>query len=322
MRKKHLIINGTGLLGKALSRLLYEQEPDASVVATYRSDEQKPEGSHFRLLDIRDAEAVSNVINTSQPDVVFDFATLDSVSYTWSHPKETIDININGTINLFESVRAYSEKTGKTPRIIVCGSGEEYGRTGFSKLPLSEDAYGRPNNIYGATKECQRMLAKLYAKAYAMDIVIMRIFNEISNDQSDLFSISNFAHQFAKMEKGIQKPELEVGTISNVRCFTDSRDIARAMVLAAEKGTTGEIYNVANSVPHSLSDVIAILENLTGIHAELKADRNRIRPIDAPAITADIRKIKADTGWEPEIPLEQTVRELLEYWRDFERKHA
>ena len=320
MGKTYLIINGTGLLGRALFSLLSNQKEQASVILTCRNEEQKPEGDHFRIADIRNSDELNAVIAECRPDVIYDFATQDSVSYTWSYPKETIDVNINGTINLLEAVRSYSDDTDNHPRIIFCGSGEEYGRTGFSKLPLSEESYGRPNNIYGATKECQRMLAKLYAKAYGMDIVIMRIFNEISNDQSDLFSISNFAHQFARMEKGIQEPVLEAGNISNIRCFTDSRDIARAMVLVAEKGKSGEVYNVANSAPHSLSDVISILEDLTGIKAELKADAKRIRPIDAPAITADITKIKHDIGWEPEIPLEQTVTELLQYWKDFESR--
>lgn len=218
-----------------------------------------------------------------------------------------MDTNVIGTINLLNAVRDYSPSS----RLVIGGSGEEYGRLSFSELPAKEDTTINPINIYGATKACQTMFAKLYHQVFGLDIVIVRTFYEISSMQDDNFAVSSFCKQFAEIKAGKREPVIHAGKLNNVRDFTDVDDLVRAFELVAEKGRSGEIYNAARGQDVSLMDIIAILEKLTGIKVSAICDSDRVRPMDAPATYADVNKIFSDTGWKAEIPIEKTVEEML-----------
>ena len=289
-------------------------KPDTeTVIATKLPSEDRYEWEKLQWynLDVRSESDVNRVVSSSDADVIFDLATQDSVGYAWKEPIETIDINVTGTINVLNAVRDFSPDT----RLIIAGSGEEYGRMDFSDLPLHEEINPQPNNIYGASKACQTMFAKLYHQAFGLDIIVLRTFYETSALQDDRYAVSSFCRQFAEIEAGIKQPFLKTGNLNTIRDFTDVEDLVRAFDAVAEKGTSGEVYNAARGKATSLLDIIRILENLTGIQVEIKADATRFRPIDAPAVAADVQKIETDCGWKAEIPLEQTIEKLLIQWR-------
>ena len=310
---RYLIIGGTSVFGEGLADRLLAKPDTETVIATKLPSEARYEREklHWHDLDVRLEADVNRIVSSSAADVIFDLATQDSVGYAWKEPIETVDINVAGTINVLNSVRDFSPDT----RLIIAGSGEEYGRMDFSDLPLHEEITPRPNNIYGASKACQTMFARLYHQAFGLDILVLRTFYETSALQDDRYAVSSFCRQFAEMEAGIKEPVLKTGNLNNIRDFTDVEDLVKAFDAVAEKGKSGEVYNAAKGKPTALLDIIRILENLTGIQVKIEADSCRFRPIDAPAVVADVHKIEADCGWKAEIPMEQTIEKLLIHWR-------
>ncbi len=312
---KYLIIGGTRIFGEPLIDLILTSNPSDKILATYRAGEKYFERDRLSWteLDVRDTNEMDKVVEMADADVIYHFATQDSVGYAWEHPVETVDINVVGTINLLNAVKKLP--TAKTTRIVIGGSGEEYGRIAFSDLPMREDVRPNPVNIFGATKACQTMFARLYVQAYDMDIVILRTFNETSEKQDERFSISSFCRQFVAIERGQQKPVIYIGNVHNRRDFTDVYDLSKAFQLVGLKGKKGEIYNAARGKGISLKEIVEILEKLTGIQVELRMDNERVRPIDIPAAIANILKIERDTGWKASIPIEETLKRMLERWR-------
>lgn len=310
---RYLIIGGTSVFGERLVDLLLAKENTDLVVATSLLGEDKYSRNKliWKELDLRDVELTNRVVKESLADVIFDFATQNSVGYSWDHPTETVDINVVGTINLLNAVRDFSEKS----RLVIGGSGEEYGKLAFSELPVKEETNPNPNNIYGATKACQTMFAKLYHQAFGMDIVVLRTFYETSVDQDERFAISSFCKQFAEIEKGIKKPIIDAGNVCNIRDFTDVTDIVSAFDLVSQYGKSGEIYNAARGKAITLLDIIKILTDITGIETEIKMNSIRVRPMDSPAMVANVQKIKEDCGWTAKRPIEETIGGILEYWR-------
>ena len=310
---RYLIVGGTSIFGEGLiDRLLTKDDTDV-IIATRLDDENEFHRNRlaWRVFDIRNVDETNALVKESEPDLIFDFATQDSVGYSWNNPAETVDINVGGTINLLNAVRDYSPKA----RLVIGGSGEEYGRMEFSELPVRETVNPLPNNIYGATKACQTMFAKLYNQAFDLDIVVLRTFYETSSKQDEKFAVSSFCKQFAEIESGKAEPVLHTGNLNNIRDFTDVKDLVRAFEAVADKGKKGEVYNAARGEATTLLDIIRILEKLTGVKVDIHMDADRVRPMDSPAAVADINKIAKDCGWKAEIPIEDTVKELLDFWR-------
>lgn len=310
---RYLIIGGTSIFGSGLIDLLLSKESTEFVAATKLPDENKSVDAKLTWLDldVRDADEVGKIVGETEPNVIFDFATQDSVGYAWKNPAETVDINVIGTINLLNAVRDHCPRA----RLVIGGSGEEYGMLGFSSLPAKETAKPHPCNIYGATKACQTMFAKLYHQAFGLDIIVLRTFYETSIHQDERFAVSSFCKQFAEIQAGLREPVLYSGNVNNIRDFTDVDDLVRAFDQAAEKGTGGEVYNAGNGKSTSLLDIVHILESLTGVSVEIKMSAERVRPIDSPSIYADIEKLKNDTGWTPKISVEEMVNKLLLFWK-------
>ena len=310
---RYLIVGGTSIFGVGIiDQLIVEPETEI-IIATNLPNEVifERRKMEWRELDLRNVEETNRIIKEAQADVIFDLATQDSVGYSWSNPTETVDVNVIGTINLLNAVRDYSAKS----RVVMGGSGEEYGNLTFSNLPAKENANPIPNNIYGATKVCQTMFAKLYYQAYGLDIIVLRTFYETSTQQDDRFAISNFCKQFAEIEKGKRAPVVYTGNLNIIRDFTDVDDLTRAFIIIAKNGKSGEVYNAARGQGTTLLDVVRILERLTNIKVKIRVDSKRVRPMDSAAVVADIDKIKKDTGWEPVISREVTIKKILNYWR-------
>lgn len=306
--KKVLIIGGAGFVGGYLSEILIEN--GFEVHSTCLPDEKikNPECKAHNL-DILDKNQISAVLDEVKPDVIYHLAAQSSVALSWKNPQLTVDINIKGTLNVLDSLR----DSGLDSRIILIGSGEEYGY--IQHCPVSEEETLRPGNIYAATKACQSMIGNIYARAYKMDIVMVRAFNHIGAGQLPQFVVSDFCKQVAEIEKGLKAPEMRVGNLDARRDFTDVRDVVRAYMLLGEKGKSGELYNVGSGKARAIRKILDIIISQSTEDIKITVDPERLRPSDIPVIEADISRITADTGWKPEIPIEETIKNTLDYWR-------
>ena len=307
---KALIIGGAGFVGGYLIREL--ASAGAEVHATCLPSESIKEACAVHTLDIMKAEDISALIAEVSPDVVFHLAAQSSVAVSWRKPQFTAEINVVGSINVLEAVRA-AEK--KDIRVIMIGTGEEYGFIREGACPLSESEPLNPGNIYAATKACQEMISRIYVRAYKMDIVMVRAFNHSGPAQSEIFVISDFCRQIAEAEKGMRPPEMKVGNLSAMRDFTDVRDVVRAYRLLAEKGVSGKVYNIGRGKAVEIQYILDTALSLSEADITVTQDPARMRASDIPMIEPDVSQIYADTGWKAEITMEQTIADTLGWWR-------
>lgn len=312
---KALIIGGAGFVGGYLARYLLTLGYE-TVVTRMSLDQEAAVGAAVYELDILDLEAVRMVLKETQPDVVFHLAAQSSVAVSWENPQLTADVNIKGSINVLEGIRSLE----KRPRVLLVGSGEEYGRILPEELPVCETNPVRPCNIYAAAKACQNMMGRIYAQAYGLDIMMVRAFNHIGPKQAPVFVAADFCRQAAQIEAGKKEAVIKVGNLSVRRDFTDVRDIVRAYVLLAEKGQAGETYNVGSGHAVEIGDMLQMVleRSMAGIRVE--TDQQKLRPADVPVIEADIRKLQETTGWRPDITLEQTIADMLDDCRRLARE--
>lgn len=262
-------------------------------------------------LDILEESSIKELLLRFRPDYIFHLAAQSSVAVSWKKPALTVDINIKGCINLLEAVRAAEI----SPRILFIGSSEEYGYAANRPEPVDESVRPEPANIYAVSKLTQNMIGELYCKAYGMDIISVRAFNHIGPGQIPQFVVADFCYQASEIAKGNREPVIRVGNLAAKRDFTDVRDIVRAYALLAEKGKSGETYNVGSGQAVSIQSVLHKIIELSGADIQIEIDKDRFRPVDVPFIEADVSKLKNDTGWERLISLEATIKEILLYWK-------
>lgn len=309
---RSLIIGATSFSGKHMCEFLRNKGQEfVGTVLDIQEASDKDLAYHLVEMDLRNLPAIVRVLKEVQPQYIFNFAAQSSVELAWKNPGMTVEVNVNGALNLFQAIR----QAQIDPTVILIGAGEEYGRVDFNQLPTSEVQRLAPGNIYAATKACQTMMAQIYHKAYGLKLIVARTFNIIGPGQSDHFAVSNFCHQAALIEKGTVEPVLHVGNMNIERDFTDIRDVARAYWMLAEKGVSGEVYNVGRGEAMAIRTVVEQIQKQLGARFSLQVDRDRLRPIDTPKIQSSIQKIHEDVGWEPEISMEKTVRDMLNYWR-------
>ena len=308
---KALVIGGGGFVGPYLVRHLTDDCGYEVTVTKTEKEQLVMDNAVVKNLDILDIGQIVGLLKAEQPDYIFHLAAQSSVAYSWKNPTLTIDVNIKGCVNLLDAVRQLDKK----PRVLLIGSGEEYGHIKEGECPIVEDNTVRPGNIYAATKACQNMLGKIYADAYGLDVIMVRAFNHIGPNQLPMFVVADFCKQVADIEKGIQPPVIKVGNLSAKRDFTDVRDVVKAYALLVEHGRRGETYNVGTGHAIAISQILDEIVAMSDTAIEVKVDENKLRPVDVPIIEPDIDKIKSEVGWQPVISLEQTLRETLEHWR-------
>lgn len=262
-------------------------------------------------IDLLDAWAVKRVIACVRPDRVFHLAAQSFVPTSWHAPAETMQVNAVGQINLFESIRA----EGLDPSIQIAGSSEEYGLVHPDEVPMKETNPLRPLSPYAVSKVAQEMLAWQYHRSYGLRAVVTRGFNHTGPRRGDVFVTSSFARQIAEIELGRRPPIVYVGDLNSKRDWTDVRDTVRGYWLALEKGVPGEVYNVGSGVTRSVGEMLDLLLSLSKAKIDVKVDQSRLRPSDVTILWADATKFKQQTGWEPQIPFEKTMADLLDYWR-------
>lgn len=307
---KALIIGGAGFVGGYLINELLSNGWE--VHATCLESEKISENCTVHTLNILDKNNIIKIFNNISPDIIYHLAAQSSVSVSWKKPQLTAEINVIGSLNVLESLR---ETNKKDIRLIMIGSGEEYGYIRPEACPLSESEPLHPGNIYAATKACQEMIGEIYVRAYGLDIIMVRAFNHSGPKQSSTFVISDFCKQIAEIENGKKIPEICVGNLSAMRDFTDVRDIVRSYRLLADKGMSGKIYNIGRGRAVSIQYILDTALSLANTDIQVKNDPERMRASDIPIIEPDVSGIFADTGWKAEITVEQTIEDTLNYWR-------
>ncbi|MBR5420819.1 MAG: GDP-mannose 4,6-dehydratase [Lachnospiraceae bacterium] len=308
--KKALIIGAAGFVGRYLAEHLAEKGREVAVTKL-PSETLPPMPGSVHDLNILDKESIVELLFALRPDEIYHLAAQSSVSVAWRNPQLTIDVNVKGAVNLLEALRELFYK----PRVVLVGSGEEYGHIRPEDTPIAEGTLLDPGNIYAATKACQNMLGRIYAEAYDLELVMVRAFNHIGPGQSPIFVVSDFCKQVTDIEKGLKEPVMYVGNLSARRDFTDVRDVVRAYALLAEKGKAGETYNVGSGHAVEIRQILDTIISRSDVQIRVETDPAKIRPVDVPVIEADIRKLSEATGWAPAIPLEQTIDEILTDWR-------
>ena len=306
---KALIIGGAGFVGGYLIREL--RSAGWEVSATCLENENITEECTVRTLDILKKDDIQPLLEELAPDVIYHLAAQSSVALSWKRPQLTAEINVVGTINVLEAVK----DSGIKARTILIGSGEEYGYIRPDACPLKETEPLLPGNIYAATKACQGMLGEIYARAYKMDIVMVRAFNHSGPAQLPIFVISDFCKQIAEAEKGLREPGMKVGNLSAKRDFTDVRDVVRAYRLLGEKGVSGRTYNIGRGKAVEVRYILDTALKMAKVPINVTSDPARMRASDIPVIEPDTSLVFADTGWRAEISMEQTIADTLDHWR-------
>jgi len=306
-----MIIGAAGFVGPYLAKAI-KHYMNCEVVATKLPNE-KVSIPEARMIDLNilDSDQIASVLNDERPDYIFHLAAQSSVALSWKKPALTVDINIKGALNLLDTIRTLSF----SPRVLIVGSGEEYGHIKEDQVPIREDTALHPGNVYAVTKATQNMMATIYAQAYGLNLIMTRSFNHIGPKQIPQFVIADFCSQVVKIEKGQQEPVIRVGNLSAKRDFTDVRDVVRAYTLLVQYGRPGETYNVGSGKAIAIQDVLNLILTKTDKKIAVEVDPNKLRPVDVPIIEADTSKIFNDTGWKPEISMDQTIEETLDYWR-------
>ena len=309
---KALIIGASGFVGPYLVEEVRNSLFCEVITTTSRKIGKLGIGEDKTVnLNIRDKEQISRILFSEKPDYIFHLAAQSSVALSWRDPKSTVDINIIGAINLINAV----QQSGYTPRVLIAGSGEEYGRVRENDIPIKESAALSPGNVYAVTKACQNMMASIYSRAYALPLVMTRSFNHIGPGQSRQFVVADFCSQVVEIEQGKRDRVIRVGNLSAKRDFTDVRDVVKAYCRLIQYGKSGETYNVGSGRAISIQEILDIILSQTTANVIIENDPARLRPVDVPIIEADISKIYKDTGWKPTISLPQTITDTLQYWR-------
>jgi GDP-4-dehydro-6-deoxy-D-mannose reductase len=311
-----LITGFTGFVGSHLAEYLVARE-DVEVFGTHRWRSRMDNVEHLRdrvrfvECDLRDPGAVRRVLRDVRPERIFHLAAQSYVPTSWLTPVETLSVNVLGQLNLFEAMR----ELDLPARIHIAGSSEEYGLVLPDEIPIREDSPLRPLSPYAVSKVAQDMLAYQYWQSYRFHVVRTRGFNHTGPRRGEVFVTSNFARQIAQIEKGVREPVVSVGNLDSVRDFTDVRDMVRAYWLSLERGTPGDVYNICSGRGYTARQVLDILLDLAQVKVTVQEDPARMRPSDVTLLVGDCSKFRSATGWQPTIPFEVTLKDLLEHWR-------
>ena len=312
-----LITGVTGFAGSHLADYLLAEQPEVEIFGTRRWRSRMENIEHLegrlqlRECDLRDPAAIQGVLAEVRPDYIFHLAAQSFVPASWRAPSETLMTNILGQTNIFEAVRVLE----LDPVIQIAGSSEEYGLVLPDEVPIKETNPLRPLSPYAVSKVAQDLLAYQYFRSYGLKTVRTRGFNHTGPRRGEVFVTSNFAKQIASIEAGLREPVIRVGNLDAQRDFTDVRDIVRAYWLAVSEATPGEVYNLASGRAVTIRELLDRLLVLSDTEVEVQVDPDRLRPSDVEILLGDYSKFRSDTGWEPSIPLEQTLKDTLDYWR-------
>ncbi len=261
--------------------------------------------------DLTDAETVRSALARIRPDAIFHLAAQASVAQSWADPAQTLLVNQLSQLNLIQALLALDLR----PRLLVCGSNEEYGIVHADELPIRETNPLRPANPYAVSKVAQDLMGLQYFQSHQLPIVRVRPFNHIGPGQSPVYVVPSIARQIAAIEADQTPPVLKTGDPSARRDFTDVRDIVRGYVDLLERGTPGEVYNLGSGCDLAIQDVIGLFLTLSRRPIRHEIDPALIRPIDVPVSVCDASKARTAVGWQPQIPIRESLANVLDEWR-------
>lgn len=279
----------------------------AALAAISGGEGLKERLASYRALDITDERAMAAAVREIAPDAVVHLAAQSSGAASLLDPVGTYRVNALGSLHLLEAARTGAP--GAT--VLLVGSADAYG-SGASGSLIREDAPLRPANPYGLSKAAEDALGDLYAATYGTHVVRTRTFSHTGPGQRPQFALAAFAEQIARVDAGLQPPEIRVGNLDTVREYGDVRDVVAAYRLLVEHGEPGEAYNVCTGEGHRLRDLLDRLLSLAGVRATVVSDPSRVRSRDVDHVVGDPAKIRARTGWTPRVPLERTLTDLYQ----------
>lgn len=320
MKKRVLITGITGFAGSHLMDYLlentdYEVYGMKRVNSSLRNIHHALERITLLDADLLDETSLIRLLQKVQPDQIYHLGALSWVSPSWNMPAVYMQTNAIGTINLFEAMRV----TGCKARVLTSATPEEFGDVPKELLPITEETRIKPINPYAASKAAQDMVCITYHESYGIDIVRTRAFNHEGPRRDKHGAIASFAYQIARIEAGLQKPVIQVGNLSATRNFTDVRDTVRAYYLAMEKGVEGELYLIGTDQIYTMEQVLHMLISLSSKANDIKVevDPARVRPTELMTFIGNYSKFKDISGWEIRYSLDETLKSVLTYWRNF-----
>lgn len=334
MATKALITGITGMVGSHLADfLLSETDWDVYGVCRWRSPldnvshlldrVNKKDRVFFEYADLNDQMSLLRVIQNTKPEYVFHLAAQSYPQTSFTAPIDTLNTNILGTCRLLEAIHSVMEQyEAYKPVIHVCASSEVFGKIPADKKPedgINEDCPFHPASPYAISKVGTDLVGRYYAEAFGMTVMTTRMFTHTGPRRGDVFHESTFAKQIAMIEAGMIEPVVKVGNLNSLRTYADVRDAVKAYYIMVTKNpVAGEYYNIGGTYTCEVEDTLKALINMSPMKDKIKVevDPERLRPIDADLQVPDCRKFKEHTGWEPVIPFEKTMEDLLNYWRD------
>tara|TARA_Y100000992_G_scaffold169903_1_gene114200 strand:+ start:524 stop:1534 length:1011 start_codon:yes stop_codon:yes gene_type:complete len=329
---KAFITGITGMVGSHLAEFLLE-ETDWEIhgLIRWRSpldnienlipNINKKDRVFLHYGDLRDSQSLDLAVENVKPDYTFHLAAQSYPKTSFEAPLDTYATNISGTSSLLEALKKYSPDS----IIHVCASSEVFGRVPKEKLPINEECSFHPASPYAISKIGTDMVGRFYAEAYKMKVMTTRMFTHTGPRRGDVFAESTFAKQIAMAEKGIIKPIIKVGNLDSMRTIADVRDAVRAyFMLVTINPISGEYYNIGGTHSCKIEQILNDLISLSTIKEKIiiEQDPERLRPIDADLQIPDTKKFKNHTGWEPKYSYEQTISDLLDYWRKMVEKNG
>src|SRR5258708_6424312 len=316
MPSRILITGYSGFVGGYLVELCHTYYPDAALFGLSEHPNRSGATPGMRDLipltaDITEPEPMRRAVARAQPDVVFHLAGQPSVAASWADPVRTLWVNAAGVIHLLEALRAEH----LTPRVVLVGSGEQYGMVRPEDNPIREECVFRPANPYAVAKAAEDLYGYQYFVAYGMQVVRVRPFNHFGPRQAAAFGVASFARPIAEVEAGKAEPMLLVGNLTARRDFLPVEDVVRAYVALADRGRAGEAYNVGSGLARSIQEGLDRLLSRARVAIQVREHPSRLRPVDVPVVMADTTRLRADTGWAPSTDFEGALDRTLDYWR-------
>jgi GDP-4-dehydro-6-deoxy-D-mannose reductase len=302
-----LVTGATGFAGSHLVELLIAREPAVAAWSNPSGMAASPRvpGIAWQAVDLLDRAVVRDAIARLRPSIVYHCAGAADVGTSWADPVTPLQVNALGTHHLLEAVR----HAGLDTRVVLAGSATVYRA---SDGPLDEESPIGPSSPYGVSKLAQEMLG---ARITSFPVVLTRPFNHAGPRQSSAYVTSSFARQVAEIEAGIREPVLSVGNLDARRDITDVRDTVRAYLLVGERGRPGRPYNICSGRAYRIGDLLEMLRARARTKIAVASDPARLRPSDNPLILGNPARVSAELGWHAAIPIEDTLADLLDYWR-------
>ena len=321
---KILITGITGFVGSHLAEYVLKNKPEVKVLGLvrWRSPKDNIRGILNKITlcqgDLTDMSSLEKILKEEKPDVIFHLAAQSYVDFSFIAPIATLQANVIGTANLLEVVRKLKNESGYDPVIHICSSSEVYGQVKENETPIREDNPFRPASPYAVSKVAEDMLGLQYWLSWKIKTIRTRMFTHTGERRGEFFAESAFAKQIAEIEAGIVPPVVKVGNLNSIRTFLDVKDAVKAYWLLVTKCQSGEVYNIGGKETMTVEEMLSKLIKLSTVKdIKVEVDPKRLRPSDVTLQIPNIDKFKAETLWEPEISFDQTLQDLLNYWRKY-----